>query len=104
MLFRSIKKYEQAEKDYLQVLDLDPKNEYALYNLACCYSLWGKTDQALAFLRKSIEAGFEDASHMEQDTDLDPIRDDPRFKAMLDALKAKKGSKDDDEGAGDKGK
>jgi tetratricopeptide (TPR) repeat protein len=97
--YLKIKKYEQAEKDYLQVLDLEPKNEYALYNLACCYSLWGKTEQALVYLKKSIEAGFEDASHMDQDTDLDPIRDDPRFKAMLDALRAKKAGsskKDDD--------
>ncbi len=106
--YLKIKKYEQAEKDYLQVLDLEPKNEFALYNLACCYSLWGKTEQALAYVKKAIEAGFEDASHMDQDTDLDPIRDDPRFKAMLDALRAKKlgsGKKDDDpDEPGDKGK
>lgn len=88
--YLKIKKYEQAEKDYLQALELEPKNEVGLYNLACCYSLWGKLEPALTYLKKAIEAGFDDLTHMNNDTDLDPLREDPRFKQMMDALRAKK--------------
>jgi tetratricopeptide (TPR) repeat protein len=91
--YLKFKKYEQAEKHYLQVLEIEPKNEYALYNLACCYSLWGRTDAALQYLVKSIEAGFDDLSHMDADTDLDPIREDARFKDIMDRLRAKKQEK-----------
>jgi tetratricopeptide (TPR) repeat protein len=95
------KKFEQAEKQYRQVLEIEPKNEVALYNLACCYSLWGRTDEAIDYFKRSIEAGFDDVDHMEKDTDLDPIRDDPRYKAAIDALKAKK-AKDRGDTEGDK--
>jgi tetratricopeptide (TPR) repeat protein len=91
------KKYEQAEKQYLAVLELEPKNEIALYNLACAYSLWGKTDEAFVYLKKSIEAGFDDVSHMDKDTDLDPIRDDPRYKALLDPIRKKKAQQESGE-------
>lgn len=100
------KKFELAEKQYKQVLELEPHDSTALYNLACCYSLWGRTDEAVTYLGLAIDAGFDDVSHMDKDTDLDPIREDRRVKEMLDALRRKKAEKGEgqkpDEAPGDK--
>ncbi|MCZ6601924.1 MAG: tetratricopeptide repeat protein, partial [Planctomycetota bacterium] len=73
-----------AEKEFLKALEIDPDSDLAYYNLACTYSLWGKTDEALRCLGLSLENGFRKFQHMEKDEDLDPIRDDERYKELLD--------------------
>lgn len=58
-----------------------------LYNLACGYSLLGQKEKAISFFADAIEAGFSNYEHIQQDTDLDNIRDDPRFKRATDKLR-----------------
>jgi tetratricopeptide (TPR) repeat protein len=54
-----------------------------LYNLACCESLAGETDQAIEHLGQAI-AGYEDfRGYAGKDSDFDPIREDPRFQELL---------------------
>ena len=77
------KDYSKAIKDYDEALRLDPKNADAFYNKACCYSLQGKPDLAIENLAKSLELGFDNFKHLEANTDLDSIRDDPRYKKLL---------------------
>lgn len=84
-------RFEQAEREFKQVLELEPQNETAWYNLACTYARWGKLDPALEHLQKAVEHGFDDATHMEKDPDLDSLRQDPRFRALLDGLRARGG-------------
>lgn len=52
------------------------------------YSLAGETDKALETLEMSIEAGIADPTWMELDSDLDHVRDHPRFRALLERIKA----------------
>ena len=70
------------------------------YNQACFYSIASSTgggdgsdasdleneyrDKAVEALGRSIELGFENLAHIRKDPDLDPIRDHPGFKAILD--------------------
>ena len=54
-----------------------------LYNAACIYSLLGKIDEALDFFEKAIETGFASRKWIESDSDLDPIRNHPRFQKAL---------------------
>jgi len=68
---------------------LKPDNALFLYNTACAYSLLGATEKALDFLELSVEKGFSNKVHMEQDPDLAPLREDPRFKEILKKLKSK---------------
>lgn len=56
------------------------------YNVACVYSLRGKTDKAFIWLEKSREAGFNNLEQIENDTDMDNIRKDPRFAEFLKSL------------------
>jgi tetratricopeptide (TPR) repeat protein len=71
--------------DRLRVL-VEAPPEYALlfYNLACCESLTGRTDDALDHLRHAIDLSDEFLGYAKEDTDLDAIRDEPAFKELID--------------------
>jgi tetratricopeptide (TPR) repeat protein len=58
----------------------------ALYNLACAYARLGRVDDALARLESAIGAGFATRQEIEHDPDLEPLRADPRFAALLARL------------------
>jgi tetratricopeptide (TPR) repeat protein len=49
------------------------------YNIACAYALLGKSDDAIAWLKRALDARFADQETLEKDDDLDSIRKDPRF-------------------------
>jgi TolB-like protein/Flp pilus assembly protein TadD len=54
-----------------------------LYNVACVYANIGEVDQALDCLEKSVRKGMAELDWMQNDSDLDSLRDHPRFKALL---------------------
>lgn len=54
-----------------------------LYNVACVYSNIGKIEEALDCLEKSTRKGMAEVDWMKNDSDLDNLRDHPRFKALL---------------------
>jgi adenylate cyclase len=54
-----------------------------LYNAACTVAQLGEQQRALDLLERAIDLGYGDRVWIEKDSDLDPIRDDPRFKALL---------------------
>jgi hypothetical protein len=56
-----------------------------LYNLACCESLAGRTDDAIQHVRASLHGpGSEQTRRLAaEDSDLDPLRDEPAFKELL---------------------
>jgi tetratricopeptide (TPR) repeat protein len=53
------------------------------YNLACSYALIGQADKALATLQLAIDYGYHDFAYLQRDPDLEGIRRDPRFLALL---------------------
>lgn len=69
------------------------------YNIACIYALMEKPDKAFKYLNVAARLGFGDFSgnlveQMENDSDLDSLRDDPRYaKALKKARKAGKTDK-----------
>ena len=54
-----------------------------MYNVACFYVTQGNFDRAFDLLQRAIELGWGDRAWMENDSDLDPLRDDPRFHSIL---------------------
>jgi mannose-6-phosphate isomerase-like protein (cupin superfamily) len=54
-----------------------------LYNLACCEALAGRTDDAIAHLRAAIEKRPSLRDGAKEDTDLDPLREDARFRELV---------------------
>jgi hypothetical protein len=60
--------------------------EYAaglLYNIACCESLAGRTEDALEDLRRAIEQSERFRAFAEGDLDFEPIRDEPAFRELV---------------------
>jgi tetratricopeptide (TPR) repeat protein len=55
------------------------------YNAACFEALAGDKDAAFAHLRraKELDAEGQSAQYFREDSDLDPLRDDPRFQELL---------------------
>jgi tetratricopeptide (TPR) repeat protein len=70
--------------DRLRIL-VEASPQYALlfYNLACCESLTGRTTDALEHLRHAIDMSEEFRGSAKDDSDLDPIRDEPAFKQLI---------------------
>jgi hypothetical protein len=77
--------YAQAADRARPVVDAHPENAELLYNVACCESLAGRTDDAIAHLRKAIELAPGPLRELAAgDSDLDAIRDEPEFRQLVD--------------------
>jgi adenylate cyclase len=63
-----------------------PDDFATLYNAACYYSLAGKADRAIELLERACEFGGGSRDWFEHDSDLDALRELPRFRAMLQRL------------------
>ena len=55
----------------------------SLYNLACLYSLLNKKEDAFEWLERALQTTPEAKENAQNDTDLDNLRQDPRFKELL---------------------
>ena len=75
--------YEKAIEAHRRSATFEQIKGISLYNLACAYALTGRTDEAVDALKASREAGFDFSSAIRTDSDLDSLRDDPRFKDFL---------------------
>ncbi|HEV8612191.1 MAG TPA: tetratricopeptide repeat protein, partial [Gemmatimonadales bacterium] len=67
-------------------LALDPEDSGVLYNVACVYALGGEAESALMCLDKAVRNGFGHREWLENDSDLDSLRADPRFETLLKKL------------------
>jgi hypothetical protein len=57
-----------------------------LYNLACCESLAGRTGDAIGHLRDAFQRSGDLRELARTDADLDPIREEPAFKELLEPV------------------
>jgi tetratricopeptide (TPR) repeat protein len=85
--YLQIGRYDRAIEEFETVLKIQERNHIALYNLACAYSLKGEAERACGYLEASVEAGFDDVAHIERDPDLDPIREHPRYRGLVERMR-----------------
>ncbi len=78
------KRYAEAETLLAELVAVEPRVAENHYNLACARALQGKTPEALVSLRLSVERGFRNPVHIEQDADLASLRGQPEFAAILE--------------------
>lgn len=80
--------FELGEKekaiDYMErIIANDSINSGNYYDAACLYSRMGNNDKALDMLKTALEKGFRRFNHIENDDDLDVIRNLEQFPEMI---------------------
>ena len=89
---------DQAFERLEAALKKQPQDSVLHWNAACAYALASQavarkdqarsrslSERALSLLRRAIENGYTDYSHLQEDADLDPIRDLPAFADIMKA-------------------
>jgi TolB-like protein/Tfp pilus assembly protein PilF len=73
--------------DYAKrAMAVDPDDPRMLYNAACMLACSNKITDALDALERAVANGWGDKSWLEHDSDLDPIRNEPRYLALVKAM------------------
>ena len=67
-------------------LDVEPNKAIIHYNLACYWSLAHDTHRALQFLMQSFELDPTFRDLVTTESDFDPIREDPEFRALTSVV------------------
>jgi non-specific serine/threonine protein kinase len=67
-----------------RALAIDPEDCGILYNVACVYSLLGKIEDAVDCLEQAMTHAFWYKRWAEHDSDMDNLRNHPRFKALME--------------------
>ena len=75
-------KLSDKDKDYYKGFRIN-----AFYNLSCTYSLLNDKSNSIIYLNKSLEAGYNDYGHIQQDSDLDNIREEEAFLKLIQAYR-----------------
>jgi len=65
---------------------LEPDEPMLLYNLGCIYSLAGEIGEALDCVERAVALGLTHKGWYEHDSNLDPLRGEPRFRTLIASL------------------
>jgi tetratricopeptide (TPR) repeat protein len=76
-------KYAEAADQARPAVEANPHYAGPLYNLACCESLAGRKEDAIAHLKQAFAKSDRMREFSKTDSDLDPLRDDPEFQALV---------------------
>ncbi len=92
---QALDEYEQKNFDdaidlYTRWLVADPQDNRSWYNLACVYALKGDKDKSLEAFENAVDAGWENAEHAQNDSDLISISNESRFKQALELCNTNK--------------
>ena len=66
-----------------------PRNSELTYNAAGFYALSGDVEKSLNFLSQAADSGCLNLSWLEQDSDLDSVRNQPRFIEIVESFKSR---------------
>jgi non-specific serine/threonine protein kinase len=77
---------DRSEQLTRRALEIDPDDPAVLYNVACNYASLGKVENAIDCLERALVLGEWYKGWAEHDSDLDPLRSNARFQALLKAI------------------
>ena len=66
-----------------RALAMDPEDPQICYNVACAFALLGRSDEAIDCLARAMSLGYWFRDWARNDPDLDSLRGDSRFQALL---------------------
>jgi serine/threonine protein kinase/Tfp pilus assembly protein PilF len=70
-----------------QALAINPSDATVLYNVACMYATSGEAEEAITLLERAVAAGFGHWNWIENDSDLESLREHPRFQGLKAKVK-----------------
>jgi adenylate cyclase len=83
-----LNEHERARDWAARALAIDPDDLLAQYNVACAYVQMGDLEEAMNLLEKVMPQRNtpEQMLWHNNDSDLDPVRDHPRYRKMMEAI------------------
>lgn len=85
--YQSLGNYDKAIEVMNSIIKRDSTEAGTFYDAACLYARMNKPEQALKYLEKSLEMGYKRFAHMENDHDMDSLRDLPEYRALIKKYK-----------------
>jgi len=76
-------RHEQGLAVDRRLCELRTRDPIVHYNLACSCALLGQSEEALKALEQAIAFGYHDFDYMQRDPDLESLRGDPRYAALV---------------------
>jgi tetratricopeptide (TPR) repeat protein len=87
--YTRVGRYEDGLRLDQQLGQLCPGDALVWYNLGCSLALLKKPNEAFDALQKAIAFGYDNIEWMRRDEDLRSIRNDVRFRSLLQQIPAK---------------
>lgn len=75
--------YAECEPLLEDILEINPSDGAAWYNLACVHSRMARKDRAVECLNTAVSCGYTDFQHIQRDADLDAIRRTEGYKKLI---------------------
>jgi tetratricopeptide (TPR) repeat protein len=69
-----------------RALTINPDDPLLLYNIACMHALLGNSNDSLDCLEKAVDKGYGQKDWVEHDSDLNSLRELPRFQRILEGM------------------
>ena len=89
MVAQALAEFDRADESLewaRRMITLAPDDPYILYGMVCVLARIKHIDEAMTYFEQAVERGFVQRQWIEHDTDLDPIREHPKFKALVASL------------------
>lgn len=88
----AVKKYddgsfEDAAKMFAKAAEAKFEPAASRYNEACSWALAGNAEKAMEALSQAVEAGYDDVDHIEEDSDLESLHENPKFQELVKQLR-----------------
>jgi len=78
--------FKKALRIYRKILKAYPNDNLALYQSACALARLGREKEALRFLKKAVDCGFNDAEKVRSEPDFQSLRNTEEFQKILRRL------------------
>lgn len=86
-------RYDQSIEAFQKAIEAGYREGASSYNIACGYALKGNANEAFAWLQRAAQEGFDVASYLGHDDDLDNLKSDPRWKELKSTARVKETAK-----------
>ena len=90
IIYAGKKEYDKSIELFKQIISLHSENATTIYyNIACLYSLQNKKTDALDWLKKAIDSGYNNWDQLKKDPDLENIRQTSLYKRLVSVRSSK---------------